>query len=145
MAPASGEKTIVVVSDHESLGRAVEINLACLRGVKVLRLIVGDSGVLHAPGEGGEDWNRAWKAAQTSDLLVIAKGSPLDEPLVAMARAGLLDCVGRVPLLIISDGPHRSVPEVQITHMGFPFEAGELQDKVFELLGMPPHAFGTSG
>lgn len=145
VAPTQGAKTIIVVSDHEGLGRAVEINLACLDGVQVLGLIVGDSGVQRTHGDGGGDWDRARQAAQSSDLLVVAKGSPWDGPLVAMARVGLLDCVGRVPLLIISDGPYRSVPEIQISHLDYPFEAGELHRTVLELLGMPAVAPEASG
>ncbi|MFN2291510.1 MAG: hypothetical protein ACK2UC_10005 [Anaerolineae bacterium] len=142
--PAPGEKRILVVSDYESLGRAIEINLAILPGVNVLRLHAGDSGVLRAQGNAGEDWGEIWKVAQDAHLLIVAKGSLWDEPLVSMARIGLLECVGRLPLLIISDGPYRPVPEIQISYMSFPFEVEDLQRTVLELLGMPSVGPGAS-
>jgi hypothetical protein len=42
--------------------------------------------------------------------------------------------VGQVPLLIISDRPFDSVPEVRIFHLDFPFGVDGLRDKVKEIL-----------
>lgn len=137
MGPGSGKKIAVIISDNEALARALEVNLARLQGVEVSALIVDDSQDLFKPEEGEEERYRTWQAARRSDLLVIAMVSLLDDPLVAMARLGLLDRVGRVPLLIISYGPSRSIPDFRIRHLAFPFKAEELLRSALEMLGMP--------
>ena len=60
--------------------------------------------------------------------------SPASEPVVALTRASLTDCIGQVPILIISDRPLDPAPDAQIVHLDYPFDTGELHDKVKEIL-----------
>ena len=70
------------------------------------------------------------------DLLVLAISSPSKEPIVELARASLVERIGRVPLLIISDRPFHSEPGEPIVHLDFPFSIDALEIKAREVLSM---------
>jgi hypothetical protein len=67
------------------------------------------------------------------DLIVLALGASRAEPLVALTRASLLECVGVTPLLVISRRAFDADAEAGIYHMPFPFDAGELSRQVRRL------------
>jgi len=82
-------------------------------------------------------WGQWESVAKTGncDLIVVAmRSSFASEPVVALARASLAQRIGQVPLLIISDRPFDSAPDVRIFHLGFPFGADELCAKVRDIL-----------
>ncbi|MGD9317002.1 MAG: hypothetical protein PVG56_09225 [Anaerolineae bacterium] len=157
VASEPGEKRILVVSDHETLALALEINLGVLQDVKVSTLILNEARFFFVPGTGDqarfsfapgnaeEEGHQRWQAARHSDLIVVALASPQCDPLVALSRLGLLDRVGYVPLLTISDGPQRSIPEIQLVHLDFPFKAQPLRKAALQLLGMPAGALKVCG
>jgi hypothetical protein len=132
--PGSGDKTIIVVSDHGKLARALEVNLGLLQGVEVLVSIVGKSQLLFAPVAGEEERHWTWQVARRTDLIVVAMACSLEGSPAAMARWRLLDRIRHVPLLVISDCPSHSIPEINGAHLDFPFEAEDLQKTVLELL-----------
>ncbi|HUS80881.1 MAG TPA: hypothetical protein VM283_06405 [Armatimonadota bacterium] len=69
------------------------------------------------------------------DLIVLALGASRAEPLVALTRASLLECVGVTPLLVISRRAFEPDAEAGIYHMPFPFDAGDLSREVRRLAG----------
>lgn len=73
--------------------------------------------------------------AGTYDLIVLALGASRTEPLVALNRAALLDCVGTTPLLVISRRAFEGDPGAGIYHMPFPFDAHDLNRQVKRLAG----------
>lgn len=69
------------------------------------------------------------------DLIVLALGASRTEPLVALNRAALLDCVGVTPLLVVSRRAFEGDPGAGIYHMPFPFDAHDLNRQVKRLAG----------
>ena len=67
------------------------------------------------------------------DLIVLALGASRAEPLVALTRASLLECVGVTPLLVISGRAFDADAEAGIYHMPFPYDAGDLAREVRRL------------
>jgi hypothetical protein len=69
------------------------------------------------------------------DLIVLALGASRAEPLVALNRAALLECVGATPLLVISRRAFEADPGAGIYHLAFPFDAHDLSREVKRLVG----------
>jgi hypothetical protein len=113
----AGKKT-VVVSDSDLLFQAIELNLRSGLGVKIV-----DQAARETETRAGQ-----------VDLIVVALSSPASEPVVALAEASLVEWIGQVPLLIISDRPFSVQAGAKILHLEFPFTPDELQDKVREIL-----------
>ncbi len=113
-------KKIVVLSDDDKLARAVRVGLQ-------------KYGQVLGPGPG----ERVAEALDLS-LIVIALSAPAAEPSILLARAELGECLGRVPLLIISDRPFPPEPAWRITHLGFPFSSEVLSKTAAELLEAAP-------
>jgi DNA-binding response OmpR family regulator len=116
-------KRVLVLSDNKRLSRAIELNLDRRLGVEVVILASSSLEQRGSPAGDGD-----------FDLIVVAMSSPGSEPVVALARASLVERVGKVPLLIVSDRPFDSDPGDQIIHLDFPFDIDRLQSKVRELL-----------
>jgi hypothetical protein len=74
-------------------------------------------------------------ATGTYDLIVLALGASRVEPLVALNRAALLDCVGVTPLLVVSRRAFEGDPGAGIYHMPYPFDAHDLNRQVKRLAG----------
>jgi len=121
MITNSTEKKALVLSDNENLSRAIEISLDILLNVKVINLTPSSS-------------EKLGNANSNVDLIVMAMSSPNDEPVWTLTRALLARQVGQVPLLIISDRPFDSDPNVNIFHLDFPFGIDGLRAKVREIL-----------
>jgi len=68
------------------------------------------------------------------DLIVVAHSAHTSEPVVTLAQAQLVDQIGRIPILIISDRPFEAKPVEQIYHLDFPFDSVELRNTVEDLL-----------
>lgn len=120
---AAGARRVIVLSDRELISRAIV--LALNGGLEVQVLDLGaemflDPGRRCGPGE--------------CDLIIVAVSLPDTEPMVALARSSLLERIGRVPLLIISDRPFEGVPEAKISHLRFPFDPIRLRSMVHSIL-----------
>jgi len=72
--------------------------------------------------------------ASTCQLVVLALSHSSNEPVIALAQAGLTTLIGAVPLLIISDRPFAAAPERNIYHLPFPFRADALHRCIAALL-----------
>ena len=113
-------KKIIVLSDDDKLARAVRVGLQ-------------KHGQVIGLGAGG----RAADGLELA-LIVIALSAPASEPSVLLARAELGMCLGRVPMLIISDRPFPPEPAWRIAHLGFPFTSEALSRRAAELLEAAP-------
>ncbi|MBN1875931.1 MAG: hypothetical protein JXA33_17035 [Anaerolineae bacterium] len=116
-------KQVLILSDNDGLARAIEVNLVQRQPVKVVCV----------PAGGAEPRQRVADGC-AFDLIVVAMSSPVNEPLVALARASLTRCIGRVPILVISDKPFKSGLDVQILHLDFPFAIDSLNERVRAIL-----------
>jgi hypothetical protein len=108
-------KTILVLSDNDWLLRAIRVNLNAGLQARVL-----------APEDHA--------ATNHADLIVVAMSRSSGEPLLALAQASLVHCVGQVPVLIISDRPFDPSPAEGISYLAFPFQVEDLRSTVTRLL-----------
>jgi hypothetical protein len=76
------------------------------------------------------------------DLMVLVALSPDSAPAEMLARASLYRLLGRIPLLIVSEGSLELVPAVEwVYHLEFPFTYDELYSRTAGILsGMPEQA-----
>lgn len=125
ISPADG---ILLIGDNRFLLRLVTTNLAPLRAAEVL--LGADTCAVPF----GQD---ALCIAPQCKLILLALSHSSNEPVVVLARAGLTQLVGSIPLLIISDRTFHADPERRIFHLPFPFSAEALQQQVNELLLQP--------
>jgi hypothetical protein len=102
---APSKNKLLVLSDSDKLARALELNLQG-RWHVVLRSIASPAPL-----------------AELNDLalIVVAASSPTSEPVVMLAQAELTQCIGVVPILIISERNFPSHPAQRINHLDFPF------------------------
>lgn len=112
-------KKALIISDNGGLARVVELNLRIRLGMEVLK---------YDPELSGQD------QYDDLDLLVLAISSPSREPILELARASLVERIGQVSLLIISDRPFQSEPGEDIVHLDFPFTIDALERKVKGIL-----------
>jgi hypothetical protein len=112
-------KKALIISDNGGLARVVELNLSIRLGMHVSK---------YEPGAVEDGFSN------DLDLLVLAISSPSKEPIVELARASLVERIGQVPLLIISDRPFQSEPGEPIVHLDFPFSIDALEIKAREVL-----------
>jgi hypothetical protein len=112
-------KKALIISDNGGLARVVELNLRIRLGMEVVK---------YDPDLSGPDRH------DDLDLLVLAISSPSREPILELARASLVERIGQVSLLIISDRPFQSEPEEDIVHLDFPFTIDALESKVREIV-----------
>ena len=113
-------KKALIISDNGGLARVVELNLSIRLGMHVSK---------YDPDAAVGDYSN------DLDLLVLAISSPSKEPIVELARASLVERIGQVPLLIISDRPFHSEPGEPIVHLDFPFSIDALEIRVRDVLG----------
>jgi hypothetical protein len=114
---------VLVLSDSDTLARVLALSLEGRFSVEVVRRVVGS-----VPPNGNSD------GLEHLDLIVAALSSPSSEPVVELHRASLIEQVGQVPLLIISDKPFRTEASETIRHLEFPFEIETLHERVRQLL-----------
>jgi hypothetical protein len=105
----------LILSDNDGLARAIELYLG-----KVKPMADGRWRIIRLAGlQNGR-----------VDLIVLALSSPTSDPLLALIRASLLERVGQVPLLIISDRPFHSDPDAKIFYLEFPFDADRFSAQI---------------
>ncbi len=122
--PLANGKRIFVLSDSEPLARTVEFCLC--QQFRIGKLILPATPVLA----------RHARAVKT-DLMIVALASSLSEPVIVLSQALVVNRVGRVPLLIISDRSFTADHRLQIYHLNFPFVVERLQSQVSQILRMP--------
>lgn len=123
-AENEGAKRIIVLSDDDTLARAVQIGLQPHGGV--LRL-----------GAGARARERLAETAEPV-LIVVALSLSTSEPVVLLARAGLGVYLGQIPILIVSDRPFQPEQAERISHYSFPFSSDAFSRRVAELLDDTP-------
>jgi hypothetical protein len=123
MVPTIKGKRVVVLSDHSLIFRAIQLALNSCPELEVL-----------SPGSDLFRKTVPHSLVGGYDLIVVAVSSPSTEPVVALVRSSLVDRIGQVPLLIISDRPFDAVPEAKISHLRFPFEPAQLRETVQGIL-----------
>lgn len=126
IATPAGKK-ILVFSDNGGLAEAIECTLTEGLKLQVKR---------HKPGPPTQAENTI--EMDDLDLIVLALSSPTSEPVVMLGRASLIDRIGRVPILIISDRSFYPDLDTQVFHLDFPFEPSDLFDKVEAILQRDP-------
>ena len=126
MATGTGDRPdVLVLCDDELLGEVIAL---CLRDCALEKRPLSAAPPSHAA------------PPPSYDLIVLAAGASRVEPLVALARASLLGCVGVTPLLVISRHPFEPDAASGIYHVSFPFDAAELRRKVQRLAQGAPQA-----
>jgi hypothetical protein len=113
----------VVLSDNDKLVLVIQSALKNYPGLEVVRLALGDARQPGSPIPVGD-----------CQLIIVAAISPTSEPIAMLAQAALVEQIGRIPLLIISDRSFLINPGHQIAHLDFPFRVNELPAKVRDLL-----------
>jgi CheY-like chemotaxis protein len=148
-------KRVLILSDNEGLAKSIGLSLNYSLHVETSSLL---SRTAYNGGVSG-GWQRAAQLensinaasppeqspndadeSRSCDLIVVAMSSPLNAPIVALARASLLCSVGQVPVLIISERPFLADPDVQIMHLPFPFNTDKLKESVSQILRDPGRA-----
>jgi hypothetical protein len=116
-------KEVYVLCDHDALYTAIELKLSGLPQVHVLRR---ESSPATQPDKE--------RPAAESDLIIVAPVPPVSDPMSILSKASLLNCVGEVPVLIISEQPSRPESDDKITYLNFPFDMDDLNNTVVEIL-----------
>jgi len=137
------QPSVLVLCDDDLLHRIIALSLRdCALEVAPLNacrcdpagaadsLFVATVDAMPDPASGRYD-----PASGRYDLIVLALGASRTEPLVALNRAALLDCVGVTPLLVVSRRAFEGDPGAGIYHMPFPFDAHDLNRQVKRLAG----------
>lgn len=75
--------------------------------------------------------------AERFDLIIVASVSPIHNPLSILYHAALLQCIGQIPVLIISEQPSRPASDDKIIYLNFPFDLENLAEIVAGILGQP--------
>jgi hypothetical protein len=116
-------KQVPVLCDYDALYAAIELKLSALPQVRVVRLESNPTRRLESRPPTGQ-----------FDLIIVAPVPPLNDPMSILARAALLDHVGRAPILIISEQPTRPESDDKITYLNFPFDMDDLTGTVENIL-----------
>lgn len=78
------------------------------------------------------------------DLIIIAiSNSSKWEPIVFLFHTALINLVGKIPFLIVSDRRFDSDDEGKIFHLNFPLDVGELRNKVQLILNKKDDQTGS--
>jgi hypothetical protein len=115
-------KQVHVLCDYDALYTAIELKLSSLPQVQVVRL--GSN-----PAADRRDNGRV-----AGDLIIVAPVPPIVDPMSILSKASLFDCVGQVPVLIISEQPSRPESDDRITYLNFPFDIDDLSCTVVDIL-----------
>ena len=118
-------KQIHVLCDYDALYAAIELKLSGLPHVQVIRL--------NAPPPARSETGRL-----AGDLIIVAPVPPINDPMSILSKASLLNQVGQVPVLIISEQPSRPESDDRITYLNFPFDMDDLNCTVVDILEKRP-------
>lgn len=113
------KKRALILCDNDSLGKAIQLHL---------------QNRLHVLPPHKEGYNGNGESSEQPELIVVALSSAQSDPVAILIQASLVNQIGRIPLLIISDRPVQIAPTNQITYLGFPFDIDTLYQKVDEIL-----------
>lgn len=122
-------KQVHVICDHDALFGAIELKLNCLPQLRVTRLET-NAAEQFSPNESSLTY-----PAEGIDLIIVAPVPPITDPMSILAKTALLNCVGRVPVLVVSDQPSKPSSEDKITYLNFPFDIDDLTTTVAGILG----------
>jgi len=114
---------IPVLCDYDALFSAIELKLSALPQVHVIRF---ESSPDRRPANG--------HATDEFGLIIVAPIPPISDPMSMLSRTSLIDRVGQVPVLVISEQPTRPQSDDKITYLNFPFDMDDLTDTVAEIL-----------
>jgi hypothetical protein len=114
---------ISVLCDYDALFSAIELKLSALPHVRVSRLESNRAG---RPDTG--------RPTDEFGLIIVAPNPPINDAMAMLARTSLLNQVGQVPVLIISEQPSRPESDDLITYLNFPFDMDDLTDTVAGIL-----------
>ena len=117
------KKNILVLSDSEFLFDIIQVTLQWPRWQVECAELNSPERTSALPGN-----------ATDIDLIIVASSTITNEPVVVLARAGLTDHIGCIPILIVSDRFFESSLKEQIYHLDFPFEPAQLCHQVRALL-----------
>ena len=114
---------VLVLCDYDPLYGAIELKLSGLSHVRVIR----------------RESNGAERPASTQptgdfDLIIVAPMPPTNDPMRILSQASLLNQVGLMPLVIISEQPSQPESDDRITHLNFPFDMDDLPRTVSRAL-----------
>ena len=123
-------KQVHVLCDYDALYAAIELKLSSLPQVQVVRL-------------GSNPADRRDNGRVAGDLIIVAPVPPIVDPMSILSKASLLDCVGQVPVLIVSEQPSRPETDDRITYLNFPFDMDDLSCTVVDILEKRPCSVGT--
>ncbi len=126
VATSAMTKEVHVLCDHDALYAAIDLKLRSLAEVQVHRLVADPLTRQDSPC-----------VLPEADLIIIASTLPIRDVRSLLSRASLLDHVGRVPLLVISEQPSRSESQDMITYLNFPFDMDDLAHAVGRILNRP--------
>ena len=115
---------VLVVCDYDPLYAAIELKLTGLPQVRVMRLDLT-----------GADRPKSAPPADGFELIIVAPMPPINDPMSILSKASLLNQVGHVPVLIISEHPSRPESDDKIAYLNFPFDIDELPLAVSRTLG----------
>lgn len=116
------EKRVAVIGDHDLVCKAIK--RALYDRLKIEMASPADCDRSRSRGENTVGW----------DLVIVAIATEDGEPLAELAAADLVDCVGHVPLLIVSSRPFEAFTQWGISHFRFPFDPDQLCKRVQGLL-----------
>ena len=71
-------------------------------------------------------------------LIIVASIPPINDPMSMLSRASLLNQVGQVPVLVISEQPSRPESDARITYLNFPFDMDDLTQTAMEIINRRP-------
>jgi hypothetical protein len=114
---------IPVLCDYDALYAAIELKLSALQQVHVIRVESGSD----ARPENGH-------STDGFDLIIVAPIPPINDPISMLSRSSFSNCVGQVPVLVISEQPSRPQSDDMITYLNFPFDMDDLTDTVAGIL-----------
>ena len=114
---------ISVLCDYDALFSAIELKLSTLPHVRVSRLESNPAG---RPDNG--------RPTDEFGLIIVAPNPPINDAMSMLSRTSLLNQVGQVPVLIISEQPSRPESDDLITYLNFPFDMDDLTDTVAGIL-----------
>jgi hypothetical protein len=114
---------IPVLCDYDALYTAIELKLSVLPQLHVIRL---ESTPVGRPENG--------RLTDEFGLIIVAPIPPINDPMSMLSRTSLLNQVGQVPVLIISEQPSRPESDDRITYLNFPFDMDDLTDTVAGIL-----------
>ena len=114
---------IPVLCDYDALYAAIELKLSALPQVHVIRF---ESNTVGRPENG--------RPTDDFGLIIVAPIPPINDPMSMLSRTSLLNRVGQVPVLVISEQPSRPESDDKITYLNFPFDMDDLTDTVADIL-----------